>query len=99
MTENNLDTAESSHRILRLATTAQRPAFRALLDLPDDWPIAEITEVTIDTSTGTMTSTPGRHLTAHTALRQIISGDLNPDEVLELLAAQHATRPATGGAA
>lgn len=93
MTDNNLDTAESSHRILRLATTAQRPAFRALLDLPDDWPIAEVTKVTIDTSAGTMAVHPGGHLTAGSALRQIISGDLDPEEVLELLAAQHAARP------
>lgn len=93
------DTADSYRRILRVGTTAQRPALRALLDLPADWPIARVSTVAVDLNDGAMNVTETRLLTAAAALRQLASGDIAPDEVLELLTAQGAIRPDEGGAA
>lgn len=82
------DTGEWAYRVLRCAREADRPAIRALLDLPADWPV-EIRHPG--------TPEPGVTVTAGSLIAMINRAVLPAWLVIEGLAHAGALRPDAGG--
>ena len=84
------DTADESHAVLDSLDEHKRTAAAALLDLPDDLPLAGIA----DPDTGAVVGT----LTADSLLADLRTGAASPDTVLRILAQRRAIRPGLAGA-